>query len=436
MLAIVRTSQALSSETSMARLQARVTELLGALTGATSVRLVPPGQAQADGTPLAASVLQYVERTRAPLVLDDARRDDRFASDPYFAALERCALLVVPVLQQGQLRALLWLENRLARGAFTADRLDTVGLIAGQLAVSLENATLYEDLERRVEERSRELQEAQAELVATARRAGMAQIAANVLHNVGNVLNSVNVSSELVRQRVQQSKGPGLIRVVALLKEHAGDLGHFFTQNPKGRLLPSYLEQLAQVLAAEREDLTRELDALARSVTHIRAIVDTQQDLASAPALREPARLADLVDEALRMDAPALTRDGIVIDKQLGELPLLPLDKVRLLQVLVNLITNARQAMAGNGARERRLTIAAQLLQSERLSLSVADTGEGLAAENLTRIFAHGFTTRAEGHGFGLHSCAIAATEMGGSLHGHSDGPGRGARFTLDLPTT
>jgi predicted ATPase/signal transduction histidine kinase len=436
MLAIVRTSQTLSSETSVARLQARVTELLGALTGASSVRLVSPGQAQADGTPLAASVLQYVERTRAPLVLDDARRDDRFAADPYFAALERCALLVVPVLQQGQLRALLWLENRLARGAFTAERLDAVRLIAGQLAVSLENATLYEGLERRVQERTRELQEAQAELVATARRAGMAQIATNVLHNVGNVLNSVNVSSELVRQRLQQSKGPGLTRAVALLKDHIGDLGHFFTQDPKGRMLPGYLEQLAQALAAEREACTEELGALARSIAHIRAIVDMQQDVAGAPALREPARLADLVDDALRIDAPAFAQDGIVIDQQLGDLPPLPLDKVRLLLILVNLITNARQAMADNGARARRLTITAQLLPDARLCLAVADTGEGVAAENLTRIFAHGFTTRAGGHGFGLHSSALAATEMGGSLQVHSDGPGRGARFTLDLPTT
>ena len=436
MLAIVRTSQTLSSETSVARLQARVTELLGALTGASSVRLVSPGQAQADGTPLAASVLQYVERTRAPLVLDDARRDDRFAADPYFAALERCALLVVPVLQQGQLRALLWLENRLARGAFTAERLDAVQLIAGQLAVSLENATLYEGLERRVQERTRELQEAQAELVATARRAGMAQIATNVLHNVGNVLNSVNVSSELVRQRLQQSKGPGLTRAVALLKEHTGDLGRFFTQDPKGRLLPGYLEQLAQALAAEREDCTHELGALARSVAHIRAIVDMQQDFAGAPALREPARLADLVNDALRIDAPAFAQDGIVVDPQLGDLPPLPLDKVRLLLILVNLITNARQAMADNGARERRLTITAQLLPGARLCVTVADTGEGVAAESLTRIFAYGFTTRAGGHGFGLHSSALAATEMGGSLQVHSDGPGRGARFTLELPTT
>lgn len=434
MLAIVRTSQALSSETSVARLQARVTELLGALTGATSVHLVPPGQAQADGTPLAASVLQYVERTRAPLVLDDARRDDRFASDPYFAALERCALLVVPVLQQGQLRALLWLENRLARGAFTADRLDTVRLIAGQLAVSLENATLYEGLERRVQERTRELQEAQAELMATARRAGMAQIAANVLHNVGNVLNSVNVSSELVRQRLQQSKAPGLARAVALLKEHAGDLGRFFTQDPKGRLLPGYLEQLAQALAAERQEVSDELGALARSVAHIRAVVDTQQDFAAAPALREPARLAELVDDALRMDATAFAQDGIVVDRHIGDLPPLPLDKVRLLLILVNLITNARQAMAANGARERRLKITARLLPGARLQLTVEDNGEGVVAANLTRIFTHGFTTRAGGHGFGLHSSALAATEMGGSLQVHSDGPGCGARFTLDLP--
>ena len=165
LLGIVSASQALSSPTSIGRLHARVAEVLGAMTGATAVHLAlwaddrqdwqvpaPDG----DGTipaggpggedPVPASVLRYVQRTGEPLVVADAAADDRFARDPYFAAAECCALLAVPVVSRGALRAVLVLENRLLRGAFTAERLDAVQLITGQLAVSLDNAQLYAEL--------------------------------------------------------------------------------------------------------------------------------------------------------------------------------------------------------------------------------------------------------------------------------------------------
>ena len=166
LLAIVSASQALSSETSIDRLHARVVQVLSAMTGATGVHLplwdegrqdwllrapgggtVPAsGTGQQRAVPL--SVLRYVQRTREPLVVGDATADDRFSRDPYFAGITCCSLLAVPVLSRGALGAVLLLENRLIRAAFTTGRLDAVNLIAGQLAVSLDNAQVYAEYRR------------------------------------------------------------------------------------------------------------------------------------------------------------------------------------------------------------------------------------------------------------------------------------------------
>ena len=160
LMGILSASQALSSQTTIAGLHARVAEVLGAMTGATSVALLlwsddrrdwllqrqPPEVAPPRATQLPMSVLRYPERTPEPLVVADAISDDRFARDPYFADVDRCSLLALPILSRGRLRALLLLENRLIRGAFTAERLDAVNLIAGQFAVSLDNAQLYSEL--------------------------------------------------------------------------------------------------------------------------------------------------------------------------------------------------------------------------------------------------------------------------------------------------
>lgn len=453
-LGILRAAQALNSETSLERLRLRVVELLAEMSGATTVHLalwdddaqqwvLPQSGDGANRTTLAdagargllpLSAFRYVERTREPLLVADATSDDRFAGDPALRGAERCSLLVVPILHHGAARAMLLLENRLGRGAFTADRLDAVMLITGQLAVSLANAQLYEQLERRVLERTQELQQAQAQLLSAARLAGMAEIATNVLHNVGNVLNSVNISASLINSRLRSSKVKGLGRAARLMADHAGDLAEFFTQDTRGKLLPAYLGELAQALEAEHAGMTDELGALGRSVDHIKEIVATQQSYAGTPRFVESVKLDELVNEALRMNAGALTRHKVEVVKDIAELPELPLDRHRLLQIIVNLISNAKHALDGVVDRSPCIRLAAALVDARTLRISVGDNGEGIAPENLTRIFAHGFTTRKDGHGFGLHSCVLAAQEMGGRLSAHSDGPGLGARFTLHLP--
>ncbi|MCX2899455.1 DAHL domain-containing protein [Pseudomonas mandelii] len=291
-----------------------------------------------------------------------------------------------------------------------------------------------DDLEWRVEERTRELRDTQSELLDTARQAGMAEIATNVLHNVGNVLNSVNISADLVTRKLRASKAQGLAKAMQLINDHPGDLGTFLTQDPKGKLLPGYLNQLVEAIALEQQGMSEELAQLTKSVDHIKDIVATQQSYAGANSLMEPLYISELLEDALRMNAGALTRHQVTVVKEYSAVPQVMGDKHRLLLILINLISNAKYAMSDLSNRARQMTLAVKIVDDKTLQVSVKDDGEGIAEENMTRIFAHGFTTRKEGHGFGLHSCALAAIEMNGHLTAHSDGPGKGALFTLQIP--
>jgi PAS domain S-box-containing protein len=282
-----------------------------------------------------------------------------------------------------------------------------------------------------------DLEKANRKLREISRTAGMAEIANNVLHNVGNVLNSVTVSAGLIGTKVRESKAEGLAKAVQLMNQHTGDLGDFFTGNAKGKALPGYLNKLVLALAAEREGIVAELASLTKSIEHIKDIVATQQAYSGATSVLEPVQVKDLLEDALRMNAASIQRHQITIIKELADVPPLLLDKHLVLQILINLIGNARHAMDGVPDRSHHITLRMGLSGSadeSRLAIRVEDDGEGIAPEILPRLFAHGFTTRRNGHGFGLHSCALAAKEMGATITAESDGPGRGAIFTLTLP--
>lgn len=279
-----------------------------------------------------------------------------------------------------------------------------------------------------------ELREAQAELVTTARRAGMAEIATNVLHNVGNVLNSVNVSAQVLYEKVHTSKGPGVAKVAQLMKEHPDDLGHFISSDPKGRALPDYLDKLADALAVEQQGMIAELAQLTRRVDHIKEIVATQQSYAGNASVLEPGSLRELVEDVVRICDASLARHHITLIKAFGDIPQMPLDRHRVLQILVNLINNAKQALDAGTNRPPQIILRLKTIDDERVRVEVEDNGEGISQDNLARVFEHGFTTRVDGHGFGLHSCILAAHEMGGDLTVQSAGPGRGALFILELP--
>jgi len=294
--------------------------------------------------------------------------------------------------------------------------------------------TANASLEQRVEKRTRQLRDAQSELLDSARQAGMAEIATNVLHNVGNVLNSVNISADLVARKLRTSKALGLGKAMQLINEHPDDLGTYLREDEKGKLLPGYLNQLVEAIAVEQQGLTDELAQLSKSVDHIKDIVSTQQSYAGVSSVLEPLQVSALMDDALRMNSGALNRHHVTVVKEYADVPQIMADKHRLLLIMVNLISNAKYAMSNLTDRPRQITLSIQTIEDNILQISVKDEGEGIPAENMTRIFTHGFTTRKEGHGFGLHSCALAAIEMNGRLTAYSDGPGKGALFTLQIP--
>jgi NO-binding membrane sensor protein with MHYT domain len=298
---------------------------------------------------------------------------------------------------------------------------------------ALNNARLARSLEMI----TLELKEAQGELLTTARQAGMAEIANNVLHNVGNVLNSVNVSAGLIGARMRDSKAQGLAKAMQLMNEHAADLGNFFTHDEKGKALPGYLSKIVAALAVEKQSIAQELDSLTKSIDHIKDIVATQQSYSGSTSITEPAQINDLMEDALRMNTASIARHKITVLKDFAAVPLLLLDRHLVLQILINLIGNAKHAVDAAPDRSHQITLRvgiAEPVDKPRLTIRVEDDGEGIAPENMARLFAHGFTTRKNGHGFGLHSCALAAKEMLGTITAYSDGLGKGAAFTLDLP--
>ena len=273
------------------------------------------------------------------------------------------------------------------------------------------------------------------QLMNTSRQAGMAEVATGVLHNVGNVLNSVSVSATLVSDRLRRSKVGNLRRATALLREQNGNLAEFLTADPKGKVLPEYLGTVADQLAGEQTKLIELMDSVGQHIEHIKEIVAMQQSYAKVSGVYENLAVAGLVEDALRMNAAAFDRHHIDLVREFEEnLPVVCVDRHKVLQILINLLRNAKYAMAARNGNGKRLVIRVGMASPERVKITVGDNGVGIAPENLTRIFNHGFTTKKDGHGFGLHSGANAAKEMGGTLTAHSEGPGQGAEFTLELP--
>ncbi len=295
-------------------------------------------------------------------------------------------------------------------------------------------ATTAQDLTAR-KKADAALEEANRQLLDASRQAGMAEVATSVLHNVGNVLNSVNVSCSVISDKVRASRIGGVARTSEALQAHAGDLGAFFATDPVGRKLPDFLGKLALRLSGEQSEILGELQLLTQNIEHIKDIVAVQQSHAKdIGGIRETLPLQELVEDVLRMNAAALVRHRIEVVREYdGGAPAFPLEKHKVVQILVNLVRNAKHALADGGGENKRLVLRVAR-HNGTVAASVSDNGIGIAPENKIRIFSHGFTTKKNGHGFGLHSGVLAAKEMGGSLVVKSDGPGKGATFTLELP--
>lgn len=292
-----------------------------------------------------------------------------------------------------------------------------------------ELALVYNQMTENLRRSREQLEKAHADVVESSRLAGMAEIASSVLHNVRNVLTSVNIASSLIVESLKRSKAGNVAKVVAMLDEHRDDLAAFLTNDPKGAQVIDYLRQLSGHLTGEQTAILGELAQLQKGIEHIMDIVKAQQSYAKISGTPETLKAADLIEDALKMNS--IRKGSIQVTKEIPPELSLTVEKHKALQILVNLIRNARQACEKSAAPAISVRGANG---GDYVRISVTDNGVGIAAENLNRIFAHGFTTKKDGHGFGLHNSAMAAKEMGGNLLAQSDGPGKGATFTLELP--
>jgi signal transduction histidine kinase len=329
----------------------------------------------------------------------------------------------------GPIQALADTARRIARGGDYALRAkkeaeDEVG----------EFTDTFNGMLDQIQSRDRELQRTQQQLIDASRQAGMAEVATGVLHNVGNVLNSVNVSATLLAEKLTHPRAENLARAATLLRAQNGSLAAFLTEDARGRLLPAYLAEASEELVRERQAALAEVSLLGKNIEHIKDIVAMQQDYARVAGLIEARPLVPLIEDALAMNAGAFARHQITVVRDFAETPPAAVDKHKVLQILVNLLRNAKYAVDEAAPPEKILTLRLRPQDAATLTIAIADNGIGIPAENLTRIFSHGFTTRPGGHGFGLHSAALAARQMGGRLTAHSPGPGQGATFTLELP--
>jgi signal transduction histidine kinase len=350
-------------------------------------------------------------------------------------ALVLARTLVVPV------RAMMDFSRTVAGGSLSERLLITAPGELAELRDYLNQMTA--ELEKREAERKLAAAHAEAmhsELLAVSRMAGMAEIATGVLHNVGNVLNSLNVSVSMISDQLRSSRIAGLTRSIELVDSFPGGLPAFL-ETEKGKVLPSYLTTVSKRLSEENAQVLEELGSVNRHVDHIKTIVAMQQSYARPAGVIEPVPLSGLIDDALHMGESSFVRHGIEIIKDYASDITLVTDRHKLLQIMINLISNARHALKDHRERADSVLPGPQLLTvqirttPETTTIAVSDNGIGIPAENLEKIFRHGFTTKKGGHGFGLHSSANTARELGGAIQVESPGPGRGATFTLELPT-
>ncbi len=338
------------------------------------------------------------------------------------AGLTNCAAF--PVSLAGRVVAVLEFFG----GPDVVAREDTVQLMSS-VAHHLAQAFEREEAARAKESTAKQL----AEL---SREVGKAEIATGVLHNVGNVLNSVGVSAALLSERVHRSKVEAFQRAASMLRENDRRLAEYLTTDPRGASLPRYLVELSQRLARERDEIIVELKDLSSNVEHMKQTIAMQQSFGKPCGMTERMAIQDVIDDAVRINSTSLQRHGIMVVCETEFSDAVRVDRQRILMILVNLISNAIHAVRNVDLSERKIVVRTTWTTEGRIAVSVRDNGVGIPAANLSRIFSHGFSTRKDGHGFGLHSSAVTAGEMGGSLGVESSGPGEGATFTLTLPAS
>jgi PAS domain S-box-containing protein len=277
-----------------------------------------------------------------------------------------------------------------------------------------------------------EKQRLNSELNEAARQAGMAEVATGVLHNIGNVLTSVNVSASVLRNQITSIPMRHLARAADIIGENRSNLAEFLTEDDRGKKFPVFLEQLTNNFETGHTELLKEADDLSDHVEHIIELISMQQSVAGRGGTMQNIELSNLVNDAIHLNQSSLNSHYVEVTRELEEEVTLATNRHEILQILVNLIRNGLQATRGI-QRDPTLTVVARE-QDGFAVISVTDNGVGIAKEDLCKLFEYGYTTKEDGNGFGLHASANIANALGGKVTVVSDGIDQGATSVLRIP--
>ncbi len=397
--------------------------------------------------------------TELPRMMDGNKPSPRIVAP---RLLDRYPFIVVPVVtEERYLRNwrnnVLWITATAAssllllfigvRSLLRADRKVRDELVKRVLAQdSLRSA--HEQLEFRVQERTseltrqilerklveRELTQANSRIAAISHKAGMSEVANSVLHNVGNVLNSVSVSVQLLNERLAHTPLADFPRATALLNDHRNEPLHFLTETEQGRALPNFLDLLSKHWVVEHQWMLGEAQQMKANVQQIKEIVSRQQSLSGHSGLISQFSVREVVKDALSIHGAEIEQSRVKVVEDHERMPDWKGDRSKIAQIILNLVANAEQSLAMSSSGDRTLSIRSWIGDDQRLEIRVSDNGVGMTPYTMNKLFTYGFTTKSKGHGFGLHASAQAAQDMDGILHAFSEGEGLGATFFLSLP--
>lgn len=261
---------------------------------------------------------------------------------------------------------------------------------------------------------------------------GAMEISASVLHNVGNVLNSLNISVDTLISTRTNTPLKSLVKLSELLSTHKDNLEHFLNKDPQGVHVLKFIDELANCWEREnKQDLT-DLQDITKNITLIKNIITTQQAVVKVDTLEQIVSIDELLEEVLLLSG-IYTKKEIKVVKDFGEMKPTMIDQIKLFQVLNNIISNGKDALLESNIEDKTLTIKTKL-DNGHIVFEISDNGSGIDSSNLKRIFNFGFTTKKTGHGFGLHASAITINQLGGEISVDSAGPNQGATFTIRIP--
>ncbi len=370
-----------------------------------------------------AEFLRREEKTRhIPIIFITAidREESREVQGYDSGAVDYIFKPVNPQILLGKVRIFIQLyENKIQLQKFVLD-------------LEKKNEILEKEIARR-KKMEIEKEKMNKEFMMVSHQAGKAEVATGILHNVGNVLNSINVSAAVVSENIRKSKVLDLSRAAKILQKQTGRMAEFLTEDDQGKNFIPYLFQLSEHLIHEQEDVVKELGAISKNIDHIKEIVNMQQSYAGISGVTEVMSIQDVLEDSIRMSRASFEKHKITLERNYGETPSITIDRHKVMQIFVNVLSNAKHALNHINDRKRILILSISS-SGTHVRVLIRDNGMGIKKENLTKIFSHGFTTKKNGHGFGLHSSALTAKEIGGALSVESEGEGKGASFVLDIP--